>query len=128
MRYVLVLLVALLAGGGVYALTLRSAPGEGAIGLGLGTDLLPRRVRRGASGETEAEGAEPIPTEARPEPAGDGLTYLRVMTEPPSWSERVQGFLGVVVLVICSAMLLAAAVYGVGHVVNSTISHFLSPH
>lgn len=128
MKYALVLLVALLAGGAVYALTLRSEPGEGAIGLGLGTDLL-RRVRpRRRTGEISDGGEETTPTEVRPDPAGEGLTYLRVMTEPPSWSERVQGLLGVIVLVICSAMLLAAAVYGMGHVVNSTISRFLSPH
>jgi hypothetical protein len=124
MKYAVVLLVALLAGGGVYALTLRSAPGEGAIGLGLGTDLLRRRGRDRATDEA----ADPIPAEVHPDPAGDGLTYLRVMTEPPSWTERLQGLLGVIVLVVTSAMLLAASVYGVGHIVNSTISRFLSPH
>jgi hypothetical protein len=122
MKYLLVFLVSLFAGGVVYALTLRTAPRESSFGLGFAPGALRRRSPVRASAEPETEAIDPVSLE----PPGKGFTYLRVMTGSPTWQERIQGLLGVVILVIASSVLLAASVYEVGHLVNSTISRFLS--
>ena len=57
--------------------------------------------------------------------AGPGYTYLRVATFGPSARERVQGLVGLIVLITVSAAVLALAVYQAGHVINQTIGHFL---
>lgn len=56
---------------------------------------------------------------------GAGYTYLRVATSGPSGRERVQGFVGLIVLIAVSAAVLALAVYQLGHVIDQTIQHFL---
>jgi hypothetical protein len=125
MKYLLVFLVSLFAGGAVYVLTLRTAPRESSVGFGFAPEALRRRHRRApiaASAETDPEAIDPMSLE----PPGAGFTYLKVSTGSPTWQQRVQGLLGVVILVVASSVLLAASVYEIGHLVNSTLSRFLS--
>jgi hypothetical protein len=125
MKYLLVFLVSLFAGGAVYVLTLRTTPRESSVGFGFAPGALRRRHGRApipAPSEPDAQAIDP----ASLEPPGVGFTYLKVSTTSPTWQERVQGLLGVVILVIASSALLAASVYEVGHLVNSTLSRFLT--
>jgi hypothetical protein len=126
MKYVLVLLVSVLAGGSVYALSLRTPQGGGTVGLGFVPEgsRVKARARQPSTAHETAQGA--MESDAPAESAGAGFTYLRVLTGSPSWQERVQGLVGLLILVIVSAAVLAAAVYQVGHMVNSTIENFLT--
>lgn len=133
MRYVFVLILSLATGGAVYFLTLRSAREEQPAGLGFGPHSPVRARPRaevpvGASrAETDVEsqittetiGSDPLRS------AGPGYTYLRVATASPSSRERLQGFVGLVLLVAVSASVLALAVYEVGHVIDQTIQRFV---
>lgn len=56
---------------------------------------------------------------------GSGYAYLRVSTEGPSLRDRVQGFVGLVVLVGLAAAALALAIYQGGHLINVMIESFL---
>lgn len=105
MPYVVVLALSLLVGGAVYLATVRT---EGEVSaLGFGDDAAP----------TPAEGSAPS--------AGPGYAYLRVSTEGPSIRDRLQGFIGLVVLVGIGAAALAFAVYQAGHLINVVIESFL---
>lgn len=108
MAYLVVLLISVLVGAGVYAATLRSGrAGPVAIGFhGLG--------------EETYEEVDPT-FEAAP-----GYTYLRVATRGPSWRDRVLGFVGLIVLVGVSAAALAFGIYQLGHIINVTIEKFLA--
>lgn len=103
MAYLIVLTVSLLVGLGVYAATIRAG-----------------RERPVAVG---FEGSRPPASEI--EGPGAGYTYLRVGTRGPSWQDRIQGFVGLVVLVVVGAAALAAGIYQLGHLINVTIERFL---
>lgn len=126
MKYLLVLLVSLLAGGAVYALSLRTPQGQGTVGLGFVPEGSRAKGRGSRQSTAQEAGRRATESGAPAEPAGAGFTYLRVLTGSPSWQERVQGVVGLLILVIVSAAVLAAAVYQVGHIVNSTIENFLT--
>lgn len=99
----IVVVVSLLVGGAVYAITLRNGRNvEMAFGFG-------------EEGEGDAETRIPEP----------GYAYLKVATTLPSWRDRIQGFVGLVVLVAASAALLAFGIYQLGHLVNQVIERFL---
>lgn len=105
MPYVLVLAFSLLVGGAVYLATVRSEQEVTALGFG------------GDGDAAAEEGAAPA--------AGRGFAYLRVSTEGPSIRDRLQGFVGVVVLVGIGATVLAFAIYQAGHFINLLIESFL---
>jgi hypothetical protein len=139
-RYVFVLVLSLVSGGVVYFLTLRAGGNEQLAGLGF-APRAPSRPRSheettpavpapdatqttGTSGGEEP-GADEDPPVVPTGRAGPGYTYLRVATFGPSARERLQGLVGLIVLVTVSAAVLALAVYQAGHVINQTIGHFL---
>jgi len=146
MRYVVVLVLSLVSGAAVYFLTLRSGERRQLAGLGFGPPP-PARSRAPESAshsppEDEADEMSGAPrtfpdapiadapiadettvTTAR---AGSGYTYLRVATSGPSVRERLQGFVGLIVLISVSAALLALAAYQAGHLINETMRHFLN--
>lgn len=144
MRYVFVLVLSLVSGGAVYFLTLRTGEREQLAGLGFAPEA-PARPRShedaappvvpetdpetiGASGALGASADQPGADEPAAAPtarAGPGYTYLRVATSGPSSRERLQGFVGLIVLITVSAAVLALAVYQAGHVINQTIEHFV---
>jgi hypothetical protein len=143
-RYVFVLVLSLFSGGVVYFLTLRAGGNEQLAGLGFETPSRPRSPEETtpAVPETvpvpdathttgtlvsggEVPGGDEDPAVAPTARAGPGYTYLRVATFGPSARERLQGLVGLIVLVTISAAVLALAVYQLGHVINQTIGHFL---
>lgn len=102
MAYLIVIALSLLVGAWVYAATLRSGR-EGPVAVGFDGD----------DGDP-ARGGEP----------GSGYTFLRVGTRGPSWRDRLQGFVGLMVLVFVGAAALAFAIYQLGRLVNTTIERF----
>lgn len=140
MRYVFVLVLSLVAGGAVYFLTLRTGERQQLAGLGFGPPV-PARTRspEGVApslpeGEADQPGEGPTTmgdapvaddTSAATARVATGYTYLRVATSGPSVRERLQGFVGLIVLISVSAALLALAAYQAGHLINETMKHFL---
>lgn len=54
-----------------------------------------------------------------------GYAYLQISTQGPSPRDRVQGLVGVIVLLGVGAAALAFALYELGHLINRTIEAFL---
>ena len=104
--YLIVVALSLLVGGAVYSATMRAGR-EGPTAVGFESSL------PSAEGEGGAEGP------------GPGYTYLRVATRGPSWGDRIQGFVGLVILLVVAAAVLAFGIYQLGHLVNETIGRFL---
>lgn len=103
MAELIVVAVSLLVGAWVYAATMRSGrEGPAAVGFD-GTD-----------DGGERSGDKP----------GSGYTYLRVGTRGPSWRDRLQGFVGLMVLVFVGAAALAFGIYQLGQMVNASIERF----
>jgi hypothetical protein len=99
--YAIVVALSLLIGGGVYLATLR------------GGDELPAAV-----GFEDPDAAETV------EGPGPGYTYLRVAVRGPSWRDRLQGFIGLIILLFFATAALAYGFYQLGHVLNLTIARF----
>jgi hypothetical protein len=100
---VIVVVVSLLVGGIVYAITLwNGRRDEQAFGFG----------------EPE-ERSDPA---TAPEP---GYAYLKVVTTGTSWRSRIQGFVGLLVLLAASAAVLALGIYQLGHLINQVVERFL---
>jgi hypothetical protein len=106
MAYLIVVALSLLVGGAVYAATVRAAR-EGPAAVGFDGPL------SGAEGDGGLDGP------------GPGYTYLRIGTRGPSWSDRIQGFVGLMILLVVGAATLAFGIYQLGHLVNVTIERFL---
>lgn len=120
MKYLFVLVVSLLVGVAVYVLSLRTED-EAIPGLGFSPEAPGGRRRR-----HETDAPTPAYEDAAQEPvAGTTTTYLRILTDRTSWRDRLQGFIGLVVLVMIASTVLALSVYEVGHLINSTIAKFL---
>lgn len=111
MAYLIVVVLSVLVGGAVYAATLRAARARPvAVGFdGRATDPY---------GDTDGLDA--------PDSPGSGYTYLRVATRGPSLRDRVQGFVGLIVLVSAASAALALGIYQLGHIINGTIEAFLA--
>lgn len=104
MPYLVVLALSLLVGGAVYLATVRR---EGEVStLGFGDDVAPSEVAGAPS-------------------AGPGYSYLRVSTQGPSNRDRIQGLVGLMVLVGIGAAVLAFALYQGGRIINVVIESFL---
>jgi hypothetical protein len=104
MGYLIVVAMSVLVGVAVYVATLRAGA--------------ERPAAVGFDGADRGEGSDL-------EAPGPGYTYLRVATRGPSWQDRVLGFVGLVILVLVSAAVLAFGIYQLGHLVNVTIERFL---
>lgn len=101
--YLLVVALSLLIGGAAYSATMRAGrEGPSAVGF------------EGGSGEGQVV-RDP----------GPGYTYLRVATRGPSWGDRLQGLVGLIILLVVGTALLAFGIYQLGHLVNLTIERFL---
>lgn len=108
MGYLIVVAVSLLIGAVVYGVTLWSGR-EADFAFGFGGDP-----------EGEPDGGDP-PTGG----PGPGYAYLRVATAGPSWRDRLQGFVGLLILLAVATAALAFGIYQVGHMINQTIEAFL---
>ena len=108
MPYLLVLLLSIAVGALVYLLSMRLGEGR-RLTVGFGADGAP------------AEELEPGSRAAL------GYTYLLVaVTRGPSWRQRLQGFVGSLVLVVVAAFAAAGALYAIGWLVSQTIERFLN--
>lgn len=108
MAYLVVVVLSLLVGSGVYVATLRAGR--------------ERTVAAGFEGRST-----PDPYAGTDVPAaGHGYTYLRVGVRGPSWQDRVVGFVGLLVLLGVSAVTLAFGIYQLGHILNVTIENFFA--
>lgn len=101
--YLFVAAVSLLVGVAVFVATLRGGRDEEPA-LGFGTEAAP---------------------DAGPDDPGPGYAYLRVSTRGPSWRDRLQGLVGLIVLLTAAAAALAFGIYQLGHLINQTIERFL---
>jgi hypothetical protein len=111
MRYFAVVLMSLGVGGLVYALSLRASEGE-ALAVGFEPD------------ERRAPPLDETTPSAGPEPE---YAYLQVLvTRGPSRRERLQGLVGVLVLLVVGMTLVAATFYTAGTLIDRTIQKFLS--
>ena len=73
-------------------------------------------------GESESDGTLEAFEPGAPAP---GYAYLQVSTRGPELRERLQGVVGVIVLLGIGATALAFALYELGHLINKTIEAFL---
>ena len=108
MGYLIVVVLSLLVGSGVYAATLRAAR-EGTVAAGFEGRSTP---------DSYADTETPAP--------GPGYTYLRVGVRGPSWQDRVVGVVGLIVLLGVSTVILAFGIYQLGHILNVTIENFFT--
>ena len=73
-------------------------------------------------GESEQDEAVEAIEAGAPPP---GYAYLQVSTQGPGLRDRLQGLVGVIVLLGVGAAALAFALYELGHLINRTIEAFL---
>lgn len=121
MRYFAVLLFSLGVGGVVYALSMRASEDE-PITVGFEPDEVaaPPAPPAPPGPQPNAVAADTAP---QPDP---GYAYLQVLvTRGPSWRERVQGLVGVMVLMVIGMALVAASIYVAGSLIDRTIQNFL---
>ena len=106
MPFMIVVLLSVLVGCAVYLGTVRGRETPPATGFG----------------ETEPQEALEASEPGAPAP---GYAYLQVSTQGPRPRERLQGLVGVIVLLGVGAAALAFALYELGHLINKTIEAFL---
>jgi len=106
MPLMLVAVLSVLVGCAVYLGTIRGERSPSATGFG----------------QTEREEAVASIEPGAPPP---GYAYLQVSTQGPRLRDRLQGLVGVIILLGVGAVALAFALYGVGHLINKTIEAFL---
>jgi hypothetical protein len=107
MAYLIVLAASVVVGVAVYVVTMRAGREQPAA---VGFDGL----EEGGDGEG-LEGP------------GPGYTYLRIPVRGPTWRDRIEGFVGLVVLLFVGTTVLAFGLYQLGHLINLTIERFLKP-
>lgn len=108
MGYLIVVVLSVLVGSGVYAATLR-AEREATVASGFEGRSMP-----GSYGDADV----PAP--------GSDYTYLRVGVRGPSWQDRVVGLVGLLVLLGVSSVALAFGIYQLGHILNVTMENFFT--
>ena len=109
MPLLLVALLSLVVGAVVYVGTVRREQAPSATGFG-------------EPDEEEIPDPQPVVAQGGPTP---GYTYLQVSTQGPRIRDRLQGVVGVIVLLGVGAAALAFVLYELGHFINRTIEHFL---
>jgi hypothetical protein len=106
MPLMFVAVLSVLVGCGVYLGTVRGQRSPSATGFG----------------ESEQDEAVDAIEPGAPRP---GYAYLQVSTQGPRLRDRLQGLVGVIVLLGVGAAALAFALYELGHLINRTIEAFL---
>jgi hypothetical protein len=107
MPLVLVAVLSILVGCAVYLGTVRGQQAPSGTGFG----------------EADEETGEP--GSGDPGSPSPGYAYLQVSTQGPRLRERIQGLVGVILLIGVAAATLAFALYEAGHLINKTIEAFL---
>jgi len=114
--YVIVLLLAALAGALVYWASLRFA---GDAGVSDGSDEAPF--------EDQPDGDAPRSETANggtdaPPAASAGTAYIPVTESRGSWQGRLGGFMGLVIAVVVAAVTAALVLYEAGHIISKLLS------
>jgi hypothetical protein len=118
MAYVIVLIVALVAGALVYWLTLRAGGAEpAAVSAEGGGGFLP---------ETPTEEGGYRYATSFASSVADGRTYVPVGVDRRSWQTRTVGVLGLLIAITLAAALLAFSLYQGGSLVARLISNYAS--
>jgi len=113
--YVIVLLLAALAGGLVYWASMRYSGGAGAFE----NDASSMRTENGADeGDTPPNGAD---AERPPAPA-PGTAYIPVVPTRGSWQSRLGGLMGLVIAVVIAAATTAFVLYQAGHIITKLLT------
>jgi hypothetical protein len=108
MPLLLVALLSLLVGAVVYFGSVRREQASSATGF--------------SESEEEVPAQQPAAAEGGLNP---GYTYLQVSTQGPRVRDRLQGVVGVLVMLVVGAAALAFVLYELGHFINRTIERFL---
>ena len=118
MAYVIVLIVALVAGALVYWLTLRAGGAEpAAVSAQGGGGFLPEPPMEDGGYRYATSFSSPV---------SDGRTYLPVGIDHRSWQTRTVGVLGLLIAITLAAALLAFSLYQGGSLVARIISNYAS--
>ena len=116
MGYVIVLLLAALAGGLVYWASMRYAGGAGAAdddGSSMPVeDADEGRETRAADGADT--GGPPTPT--------PGTAYIPVVPTRGSWQSRLGGVMGLVIAIVIAAVTAAFVLYQAGHIITKLLT------
>jgi len=124
--YVIVVLLAALAGGLVYWASMRFAGDAGQPGGDGPTDALDERGQGREGPERGAETNEAAPrAEAQngpPSAPGPGTAYIPVLRARGSWQGRVSGIMGLVIAVAIGAATTAFVLYEAGHIISKLLS------
>jgi hypothetical protein len=110
MPLAIVTLLSILVGCAVYLVTVRGQRVPSATGFG--------------EAEEESSAAD-APIASGPGAPPPGYAYLQVSTQGPRPRDRLQGVVGVIVLLGVASAALAFALYEFGHLINETIEAFL---
>jgi len=123
MWILLVVLLALVVGGGVYVLSLRSLD-EGGTSPAPRASSPARRERPGRLAAPSAPVAAAMPTP----PAAMGTVYVPLaLDERPSISTRLSRLLGLAALVCVAGLILAISIWQAAVVIGDLLRHYLSP-
>jgi hypothetical protein len=122
MPLLLVALLSLLVGAVVYVGTLRRQQAPAATGFGEPEPEASATSGVGTQPIGQPGGAQPVGAPGGPNP---GYTYLQVSTQGPRIRDRLQGIVGVIVLLGVGAAGLAFVLYELGHFINRMIERFL---
>jgi len=115
--YVIVLLLAALAGGLVYWASMRYS---GAAGTSEG-DGASETTGDGADDDREARSAKGADPETPPTPA-PGTAYIPVVPTRGSWQSRLGGVMGLVIAVVIAAATTAFVLYQAGHIITKLLT------
>jgi hypothetical protein len=115
--YVIVLLLAALAGGLVYWTSMRYSGGVGAP-QGDGSSI---RDDDGVDEGRESRPANGADTEGPPAPA-PGTAYIPVVPTRGSWQSRLGGVMGLVIAIVIAAVTTAFVLYQAGHIITKLLT------
>ena len=117
MGYVIVVVLAVLAGGAVYWASMRFAVDHPA-----GSEPA-TESRSEDAGRSTREAGETREPDAGPPVASPGIAYIPVVRSRGSWQGRLSGAMGLVIAVVVAAATTALVLYEAGHIISSLVGH-----
>ena len=115
--YVIVMLLAVLAGGLVYWTSMRYSGGADASGSD-GSSFL---AENGTDDDRESRPRDGAETEGRPASA-PGTAYIPVLPTRGSWQSRLGGIMGLVIAIVIAAAATALVLYEAGHIISKLLT------
>ncbi len=117
MGYVIVMLLAVLAGGLVYWASMRFSGGADA----LENDGSPMRTETGADEDRETQSGNGADAEGPPA-STPGTAYIPVVPTRGSWQSRLGGVMGLVIAIVVAAATTAFVLYEAGHFITKLLT------